>query len=153
MEHKLNFVESLHGFIIPCRSICIKLFDFQGMGVLLDKSCLPSDTGPAAWPAGLLENLPPCSDLADDNNGGRGMKLEVRMFAVARDLAGSERISVELPNGATIADLRQQLIEQVPGLAPMAPQLMFAIDEQYSTDTTPLRAEADVACIPPVSGG
>lgn len=81
------------------------------------------------------------------------MRLEVRMFAVARDMAGSERVAVELPTGATIADLRQQLIEQVPGLAPMAPQLMFAIDEQYSTDTAPLRAEADVACIPPVSGG
>ncbi len=75
------------------------------------------------------------------------------MFAVARDMAGSERISVELPDGASIADLRQQLIEQVPELTPMALQLMFAINEQYAPDTAILQAEADIACIPPVSGG
>lgn len=81
------------------------------------------------------------------------MCVEVRLFAVARDFAGSERLAVELPQGATVADLRQKLVEQLPGLAAMAPQLLFAVDEQYTRDNTVLEPDADVACIPPVSGG
>ncbi len=81
------------------------------------------------------------------------MSLEVRLFAVARELAGSDVVAITLPTGATVAALRRQLIEQVPGLAPMSPQLLFSVDEQYTSDTTELQPGADVACIPPVSGG
>lgn len=81
------------------------------------------------------------------------MRLEVRLFAVARDLAASDHLTVELQQGATVADLRQKLVELLPELSPMASQLLFAVDEQYTRDTTVLEPNADVACIPPVSGG
>ncbi len=81
------------------------------------------------------------------------MSLRVRLFAVARELAGSDQVVINLPSGATIAELRAELIKQVPGLAPLASQLLFAVDEQYTSDTTVLLPDADVACIPPVSGG
>lgn len=129
------------------------MFEFQGILALLDNARLPPDTGNAAQMSGVLSNRQGKGGRSDGNEKGNGMRYEVRMFAVARDMAGCERISVELPDGATIADLRQQLIEQVPELTPMAPQLMFAIDEQYAPDTAILQAEADIACIPPVSGG
>jgi len=81
------------------------------------------------------------------------MSLEVRLFAVARELADCERLSINLPADSTVADLREQLLEQVPGLAPLAQQLVFAVDEQYTSDDTVLQPGVDVACIPPVSGG
>jgi molybdopterin converting factor small subunit len=31
--------------------------------------------------------------------------------------------------------------------------LMFAIDAEYAVDATPIPLAAEVACIPPVSGG
>ena len=34
------------------------------------------------------------------------MKVRVKLFAVAKDLAGCDELSVELPTGATIHDLR-----------------------------------------------
>ncbi len=35
----------------------------------------------------------------------------------------------------------------------MARHLLFAINAEYSVDETPVADGADVACIPPVSGG
>ena len=37
------------------------------------------------------------------------MTVTVRLFARARDLAGADAVSVELPAGATAADLRRRL--------------------------------------------
>lgn len=79
--------------------------------------------------------------------------MQLRLFAVARDVVGQERLEVELSDGATIRDLRQALTETAPALARLAPHLMFAINAQYAGDRTMIPAGAEVACIPPVSGG
>jgi molybdopterin synthase sulfur carrier subunit len=81
------------------------------------------------------------------------MKFDVRLFARARDLAGAERVSVELPEPCTVADLRAQLASQYPRLAPLTPALLIAIGTDYATNETVLPPDADVACFPPVSGG
>lgn len=81
------------------------------------------------------------------------MKIRVRMFAAAREAAGSDSIELELPEGATIAHLRSQIGAQVPQLSGLVPQMMFAIDTKYANDATSLPPNGDVACIPPVSGG
>ena len=57
------------------------------------------------------------------------MVLEIRLFARARDLAGADTVQVELPEGATIGDLRAALPEQIPELAPVVPQLLVAIEK------------------------
>ncbi len=62
-------------------------------------------------------------------------------------------IELKLPEGATVAALRRELISRVPELAPLAPHVMFAVNQQYSNDDTVIPKEAEVACIPPVSGG
>jgi molybdopterin converting factor subunit 1 len=81
------------------------------------------------------------------------MKVEVKLFAVARQLAGCERVGVELPAGATVRDLRAALLKESPALASIAPMLLFAVDREYAGDESVLSEDADVACIPPVSGG
>jgi molybdopterin converting factor subunit 1 len=81
------------------------------------------------------------------------MKLEVRLFAVARELAGADSISVELPQESTVAALRTAIARDFPQLAPLLPQVLFAVGSEYARDHTVLAADADVACIPPVSGG
>lgn len=81
------------------------------------------------------------------------MKIAVQMFAVARDLAGASCLEVELPAGATIGRLRAELARKVPALEGLLPQMVFAVDAEYAADTTPIVPGADVACIPPVSGG
>ncbi|HET6327739.1 MAG TPA: MoaD/ThiS family protein [Planctomycetaceae bacterium] len=81
------------------------------------------------------------------------MKLDVRLFARARDAAGAERVTVELPEGASVADLRAALAAQSANLGALVPCLLFAVGTDYADDRVQLSPEADVACFPPVSGG
>lgn len=81
------------------------------------------------------------------------MKSRLQLFAVARQLAGRDVIELELPEGATIADLRRELAVAVPALASLIGHLQFAVNTEYASDATPIPPNADLACIPPVSGG
>ncbi len=81
------------------------------------------------------------------------MIVDVKMFALAADLIGGESVRLELPAGATIGDLRRQLAGEYPVIAKIAGHLMFAVDARYATDQTEIAPDAQIACIPPVSGG
>ena len=81
------------------------------------------------------------------------MIVPVRMFAIAKQLAGSGHVDLELPTGANICDLRRELARQVPALASHMDLMLFAVGANYAQDETVLESGTDVACIPPVSGG
>ena len=81
------------------------------------------------------------------------MKATVQLFAGARELAGQEQLELELPPAATVAQLRAALLVECPALAPLLPHTLFAINTNYATDETPIPNNAEIACIPPVSGG
>ena len=81
------------------------------------------------------------------------MIVRCRLFAAARDLAGRSQVELALDEPATIGGLRKQLAAAFPALAPLVPHLMFAIDADYVTDRTPIPPDAEIAGIPPVSGG
>jgi molybdopterin converting factor subunit 1 len=81
------------------------------------------------------------------------MRITVKLFAAARDLAGTDQMGVELPAGATIGELRERLSETCPSLAPLLAHVMFAVDAAYAADDAPVPHDAEIACIPPVSGG
>jgi molybdopterin converting factor subunit 1 len=81
------------------------------------------------------------------------MTLTVRLFARARDLAGADAVRVELPEGSTTADLRRALAETCPALRGLLERSAVAISGEFAEDTQSLTADAEVALIPPVSGG
>jgi molybdopterin converting factor small subunit len=81
------------------------------------------------------------------------VQVTVHLFAVARQRAGRSAVVVELAEPATVADLRRALVAAVPELAPIASGLWIAVAAEYADDTHPVVAGADVAVIPPVSGG
>ena len=81
------------------------------------------------------------------------MNVPVRLFAAARQATGRDRLEVELPKGATVGQLRRRLAREVPQLSDLLPRVMFAIDAEYALDTAVIPPHAEVACIPPVSGG
>ncbi|HEY2882882.1 MAG TPA: MoaD/ThiS family protein, partial [Pirellulales bacterium] len=62
------------------------------------------------------------------------MKVNVKLFAVAKQLAGADSVEFELPAGATAAAIRQLLIERLPKLSAFGPNLRFAINTQYADD-------------------
>jgi sulfur-carrier protein len=81
------------------------------------------------------------------------MIVRVRLFAVAKQLAQADFVELDLPADATVGLLRRRLAECCAPLAPLASYVLFAVDRRYATDETILGSEAEVACIPPVSGG
>ncbi len=81
------------------------------------------------------------------------MSVRVRLFAAARQLAKRDTIEIELDDGATVSDLRVAIESQFPELRQVVRHSMFAINADYTDDTTPITGDAEVACIPPVSGG
>ncbi len=81
------------------------------------------------------------------------MSVQVRLFAVARELAGADVVSLELPALGTVRDLRAALAAEVPALAEILPHVLFAIDSQYVAEESVVPDGIEVACIPPVSGG
>ena len=81
------------------------------------------------------------------------MLIELQLFAVARQRAGRPRLTLELPDGSRVADLRRVLAEFHPELAPLVPALMIAVDAEYADDDRLITPGADLAAIPPVSGG
>jgi molybdopterin converting factor subunit 1 len=81
------------------------------------------------------------------------MIVRVRLFAVAKERAGTETLEIELPDNATIVDLRQRISEDYPGLRGILAHAMWAVDTVYADEKTILNAKSEVAMIPPVSGG
>lgn len=81
------------------------------------------------------------------------MKVRVKLFAVAKELAGSDALVVELPNNGTIAELQTAVVDSVPALAKIVPHSLWAVGAEYVPADTRLNENSDVAMIPPVSGG
>jgi molybdopterin converting factor subunit 1 len=81
------------------------------------------------------------------------MNIRLKLFAAARELAGSEEVELTLAEDACVGDIRGELVRRYPELSQMSSQLMIAVDHEYAADEAPLSPHAEVACIPPVSGG
>jgi molybdopterin converting factor subunit 1 len=81
------------------------------------------------------------------------MKIDIRLFARAKDLAGTDRISLDLPEQATVGDLRKLLAETVPALVGLLAHSALAVDNDLAGDDRILKSTSEVALLPPVSGG
>jgi molybdopterin converting factor small subunit len=81
------------------------------------------------------------------------VNIRVKLFAVAKQAAGRDAVDLDLPEGATVGDLRRRLGVDVPGLSGLVARMTFAIGTDYADDAAIIPPDADVACIPPVSGG
>jgi molybdopterin converting factor subunit 1 len=82
------------------------------------------------------------------------MTVTVRLFAVLRERAGSDRVELRLPNGATVADALQAL-SKIPSLAGLLERIpvQMAVNRDYASALTPLGPDDELALIPPLSGG
>jgi molybdopterin synthase catalytic subunit/molybdopterin converting factor small subunit len=75
------------------------------------------------------------------------MNVTVRLFAVLRERAGRASVELDLPEGATVRDA----IAAVPE-ADGVPVVM-AVNREVAPEDLVLRANDELALIPPVSGG
>ena len=76
------------------------------------------------------------------------MRVVVRLFAGLREQAGTGRRELELPDGASVADVWAAL-----DLGDEPAGLLYAVNKQYASGDHRLSENDEVALIPPVSGG
>ncbi len=81
------------------------------------------------------------------------MKVTILLFASFRDRAKTARSELELPEVVTVAGLRAAVSTQYPALAPLLPNALISVNQQYAADSDPVPAGAEVGLFPPVSGG
>lgn len=81
------------------------------------------------------------------------MRIRVQLFAGARQVAGQESLELSLPDSATVAELRNALVQMAPGLGPLLQRARIAIDLEFAADDMKITPTSEVAVIPPVSGG
>lgn len=81
------------------------------------------------------------------------MKIRLLAFASAGDALGASEMDLEMPDGSRVADLRERLDQDHPRLAPLWPRLAIAVDGRVVPPEAPLTDGAEVALLPPVSGG
>lgn len=81
------------------------------------------------------------------------MITRVLFFSVLRDITGSEEINWQMPEGATVADLLENLYRRWPKLGEWDASLLVAVNQTYVKRTELLYPQCEVALMPPVQGG
>ncbi len=81
------------------------------------------------------------------------MQVEVKFFAICREIAGTDSMKLELPDGATDDDFWQKVIEKFPRLAPYKEHSRLAVNMEYVRNPATFKEGDEICIIPPVSGG
>ena len=81
------------------------------------------------------------------------MQVHFLLFALYRDLAGTEQLSLELPPGATARDAVDRLRRTGSGFARLPEAPVVAINREYAPLHALLREGDELALLPPVAGG
>lgn len=81
------------------------------------------------------------------------MTINVKLFAILREKAGTAEISIEVASGATVARAVSALTERRPELAAWIGRAAFAVNLARVDGTMILNEGDELALLPPVSGG
>jgi len=81
------------------------------------------------------------------------VRVRVLFFAALREAAGTARLEIDLPEGATLDDLKAVLTRERPALAASLTRFPALVEGRVSSSEAPLEEGDEVAWIPPVAGG
>ena len=81
------------------------------------------------------------------------MRLTIRPFAQLQERLGTKVLELELPSGATVAVLLEQLVAEHPVLVPFRESLLLARGTEMLEPGNALANNDVVALYPPFSGG
>lgn len=81
------------------------------------------------------------------------MRVNVKLFAILRERAGTSELVIHLRPGATVADAIDTLADKFPDIVSLLPRIAFAVNQSYVKRDAALSEGDELALIPPVSGG
>jgi molybdopterin synthase catalytic subunit len=79
------------------------------------------------------------------------MNVRVLPFGILKESLGSDPFGLELPRGATVADLLARLGAQAPAVETLG--IAVSVNAEYAERKQVLREDDEVGLLPPVSGG
>jgi molybdopterin converting factor small subunit len=80
------------------------------------------------------------------------MEVKIIAYGIAKDITGSRRSILNVPDAITVGDFRSVLYREFPELKELT-SLAIAIDDEYRDDKFLIHENVEVILIPPVSGG
>lgn len=81
------------------------------------------------------------------------MLVRVLLFSQMRQKAGTEAISLDLPEGTRLGEAIEAFYSARPDLREFAPSCLTAVGLEYAQPDHPLAVGDEISLIPPVSGG
>jgi MoaE-MoaD fusion protein len=81
------------------------------------------------------------------------MRVRVLFFGILKDVAGQAAEVLELRAGATVGEVVLHYQEHSPNLSVWLPSVAVSVNQEYAGREVALRADDEVAFLPPVSGG
>jgi sulfur-carrier protein len=81
------------------------------------------------------------------------MKVRAQFFAQLRDVSGVSDMTLELPEGATVADLLAELYGRTPELRRWEKNILLGSGVEFVDRNHVLQSEEEIAIMPPVQGG
>ena len=81
------------------------------------------------------------------------MNIRIRYFASFREITEQNEEILTLPEGATISEVRTQLLVRYPRLQPIMERSACAVNRGYVPADTALHDGDEVVFIPPMGGG
>jgi MoaE-MoaD fusion protein len=81
------------------------------------------------------------------------MRVRVLFFGILKDIVGKPADEIDLPDGASVRDVLARYESHMPRLKESLPSLALAVNQEYAGPDTKLKADDEIALLPPVSGG
>jgi molybdopterin converting factor small subunit len=81
------------------------------------------------------------------------MKVRAQFYAQLRDLVRSREIDVDLPEGATVHDLLEQVYAQQPKLRLHDKSILIGAGVEFVDRNYRLKPGEEISVMPPVQGG
>ena len=80
-------------------------------------------------------------------------KVNILFFATIRTRAKRSSLELDIKADATVADLKEILINQIPALEASLHHTLVSINREFAFDEDIIPEDAEIALFPPVSGG
>jgi molybdopterin converting factor small subunit len=81
------------------------------------------------------------------------MNVRVQFYAQLRELVGFQELDLEVPEGATVRELLEEIFTQKPALRAHEKSILVGAGLEFVDRNYKLTAGEEIAIMPPVQGG
>ena len=81
------------------------------------------------------------------------MKVRAQFYAQLRELVGNHELEVELPQGATVRELLENIYAQKPALRAHDKSILVGAGLEFVDRNYKIKPREEIAIMPPVQGG